>query len=308
MLLRRELLLAIGSLVGLNLLLAFGVIGLLVRMGPAIDRILQENVTSIMAGEAILTEFASDGDQPLAEESRARVRAAFERARDNVTEDAERPVIARLEDALDAEEASGAGARPRAVAAVRELISINRDAMVEVDHEARRLGLAGAWASVFVGFVSFLLSLAILALLRRRFLTPVLELHDVIDRVAGGDRFRRCRSMDAPLELTAVTTGLNALLDAYLAPSQPSEEEDSSLDLEALELLLERQAGPVVLVDARGAIMHANEAALEALADDEGQRIHAALEAPAEHTAEGSTPIRAIASPSGGVYLCLLSA
>ena len=47
--LRREFLVGLGILVVLNVLFAFGAIGLLLRMSPAIERILKENVSS---GEA----------------------------------------------------------------------------------------------------------------------------------------------------------------------------------------------------------------------------------------------------------------
>jgi hypothetical protein len=94
--LRRELLLTIGTLVLLNLSLAFGAIGLFVRMGPAIERILQENVYSIIAVEEILTELADAGSAPLPPGARAQVNQALDNAKRNVTEEAERPVLIAL--------------------------------------------------------------------------------------------------------------------------------------------------------------------------------------------------------------------
>ena len=42
--LRREFLVGLGTLVTLNILFAFGAIGLLLSMSPAIELILQENI------------------------------------------------------------------------------------------------------------------------------------------------------------------------------------------------------------------------------------------------------------------------
>ena len=99
--LRRELLLTVGALVSLNLLLAFGSIGLLVRMGPAIERILQENVYSIVAAEEMLAELADSGGAPLSGDARGRVQQSFKNARKNVTEPSERPVLDSLEGRLE---------------------------------------------------------------------------------------------------------------------------------------------------------------------------------------------------------------
>ena len=307
MLLRRELILAIGSLVTLNLLFAFGVIGLLVRMGPAIERILLENVASVVAGEEILAELAAAGDAPLDEAARVRVRSALDRAKQSISEQAERPVIAAIEQELRAGNTEDPAVRRRIVASVRQLIEINRDAMIAVDEEARRQGLAGAWAAVMVGTLSFVSSLAILAAVRRRFMVPVLEMYDVLERTAGGDRYRRCRALDAPVEIRGVAHAINALLDRVHTPVQPSEKEDTALDLEALALLLDQGPGAMVVVDDAGSIMHANAAALSVLAGELGPDVHAALARPEDFTGEGATPIRAVPGKAGHVYLCRLT-
>jgi methyl-accepting chemotaxis protein len=106
--------------------------------------------------------------------------------------------------------------RRQAVASVRQLIQINRDAMRKVDEEARRLGGAGAWAAVFVGFVSFLLSVFVVVRLQKRFVRPLVDLHQVLEGAREGDRLRRCRLADAPLEVIQVTQAVNRLLDERL--------------------------------------------------------------------------------------------
>lgn len=213
---RRELLLTIGALVLINLVLAFGAIGLFVRMGPAIERILQENVYSIVAAEEMLAELAQAGSEPLSPEARARVQHALGNAKRNVTEEEERPVVAAIERAMPSAMEGEPEGRRLAVGSVRQLIQINRDAMRNVDREARRLGAAGAWAAVFVGFLSFLLSVFVIVRLQKRFVRPLVELHQVLEGAREGDRLRRCRLTDAPTEVIQVTQAVNRLLDERL--------------------------------------------------------------------------------------------
>ncbi len=211
--LRRELLFSIGALVLLNLGLAFGTMGVLLRMGPVIERILQENVFSIVAAEEVLTEFALSGGAGLAPEATARVNDAVNDAKRNVTEDVERPVLEELERVLPSAMAGDIQSRRAAVASLRDLIDVNRNAMREVDREARRLGSAGAWTGVFTGFLSFLLSLVVVVRLQRRVVQPLMDLHQVLE----GDRLRRCRAVDAPREVIQVAQAVNRLLDERLA-------------------------------------------------------------------------------------------
>lgn len=214
--LRRELLLTMGAPVLLNLVLAFVAIGLFVRMGPAIERILQENVYSIVAAEEILAELAEAGTAPLPPDARARVRQALDNARRNITEDEERPVLEALERALPAALEGDTEARRQAVDSVRQLLRTNREAMHTVDREARRLGAAGAWTAVFVGFLSFLLSVSVVVRLQKRFVRPLVDLHQVLEEARQGDRLRRCRLLDAPSEVSQVTRAVNRLLDERL--------------------------------------------------------------------------------------------
>ncbi|HEY6729249.1 MAG TPA: hypothetical protein VI197_34800 [Polyangiaceae bacterium] len=214
--LRRELLLTMGAPILLNLVLAFGAIGLFARMGPAIERILQENVYSIVSAEEILGEFAKAGAAPLPRDARARVQQALDNARRNITEDEERPVLEALARALPAAFEGDTEARRQAVDSVRQLLQTNREAMYAVDREARRMGAAGAWTAVFVGFLSFLLSVSAVVRLQKRFVRPLVELHQVLEEARQGDRLRRCRLTDAPSEVSQVTQAVNRLLDERL--------------------------------------------------------------------------------------------
>lgn len=167
-------------------------------------------------------------------------------------------------------------ARRTVVDRLSRLATINRDAMGVAGHRARRLGAAGAWTAVGVGFTSFLVTLLILVRLRRRFLQPLGDLHDVLEALRRGDRLRRCRKLDGPLELARVTQSVNALLDERLTdPRQTGEQ--AELEGLALVELLDRQPGPAALIDRGGRLVRTSKSMLEALTGPRGQALKAEL-------------------------------
>jgi PAS domain-containing protein len=275
--LRRELLLTISALVVLNLLLSFGSIGLFGRIGPAVERILRENVESVAAAEEILAELALAGDQPVAKDDRRRIRDALARIKENVTEDAERPLPSIVEHDLDGTAAADPAARGRVVGALLQLIDVNRDAMRASDRTARRLGAAGAWAAVFVGFLSFLLSLFVVARFQTRLLEPLLELHQVLDAVRRGYQLRRCRPGNAPLEVRQLAEAVNKLLDERLDKHAKSADSVQHVQSLALKELLERHPAGAALLDGDGRIARANKAMLELLAGRQGKQVRRTL-------------------------------
>jgi len=214
--LRRNLLFSIAALVVLNLLLAFGAIGLFGRMGPAIARILQENVYSLEACETMLAELALSNGGPVSAEATKRFDDALDRVENNITESEEVPVIDRIRRgapaALDGDDA----AVEAMVADLRELIQVNRTAMAAVDRDAQRLGRAGAWAAVFMGILSFVLSLIVLRYIENRVVDPIEQVYAVLDASRRGDVHRRCQSRKAPAEIKAVMQSVNSLLDSKM--------------------------------------------------------------------------------------------
>lgn len=293
--LRKELILSVGAIVLLNLFLAFGAIGLLVRMGPAIERIIEENVYSIVAAEDLLAVFASAGQGPVSEAGRDRARVAIEKARNNVTEKEEEPVLDRIDASLEAAFAAQGEARVRLVEATRDLIVINRDAMREVDTEAQRLGSAGAWAAVFVGFLTLVLSLAVLARMRQRLVLPVLELHEVLaeGRTEGK---RRCRPRQAPVELQRLADDVNRLLDERMEWQARGRRDDrvgtaradeGGLLGAAVLALLQRREEPTLVIDSEGKIARANASALDVLAGTRGEQLRDALRLTAKQPGAG---------------------
>jgi methyl-accepting chemotaxis protein len=216
--LRRELSIVLAVMVALNLALAFGAIGLFSRMGPAIERILIENLYSIDAAEEMLSVLAEHTEHGASDELRQRFDDAVLQAKGNLTEDREADVLARLEAGKDAALSGDEVARLAAIADVRILIDLNRAAMHEVDLEAQRLSTAGAWTAAFIAVLSFVLSLFVARRVATRILGPLEDLQRVLEAARAGERFRRCRASEGPAELRRVAQSVNALLDERMHP------------------------------------------------------------------------------------------
>lgn len=207
----------IGMLAIMNTLLAFGVIGLLVRMGPAIEKILQENVYSIVAAEDILVELSTMNSPELSSEAFARIDSALSRARINITEAEEIPALDAIDRNIQNLRDGDYNTKPDLINNLRTLIEINREAMNKVDQEAKRLSTAGAWAAAFIGFISFLASILIIRRLRTRVIDPIAEIYNVIESNRLGENFRRCTSRQAAPEIQHIQHELNLLLDERIA-------------------------------------------------------------------------------------------
>lgn len=220
--LHRELLATIFALMILNLALAFGSIGLFVRMGPAIERILEKNMATIATVEEILFELATlESSDSLAPETSARVSRALDDIEATVTEVEEKPIVFALRRRLPNVFGDDPKERKAFTEDLRRLLLVNREAMHQADADAQRLGSAGAWSAVLIGFGGFLLSIFLLRRLQRRIVQPVSELHRVLQAVRSGNRQRRCPSVvNAPREIHQVTSVINELLDERLSLQQ----------------------------------------------------------------------------------------
>ncbi|HOX24656.1 MAG TPA: hypothetical protein PLL30_02705 [Candidatus Krumholzibacteria bacterium] len=196
----------------IQLVTAFGAIGLLMRMSPAVQDILAQNVYSTAAAEdamsAMLLATASDErDQTI------RLTDALSRARQNVTEADEIPAIDDLErfsrQAIDGDLAAIVGA----VEAAERLTAINRAAMQRANARALRLGSTGAWAAVTLALVGFAVSILVVRRTIFGVVEPVEELEAVVAAYRGGDHYRRCQGRAASREMRHVLDAVNDLLD-----------------------------------------------------------------------------------------------
>lgn len=200
-------------LIGLNLLLAFGAIGLLTRMTPAIAQIITRNGHSIKACEDLIILFALSGDRALVASHQQQVQAAVAKIRNNITEPEESTLLAAIEQDLAAAVQGDGQARTTAIGNIVQLSRVNQIAMVNADRKAQQLGQAGAWGVMFMAVTAFLAGLAFLRNLNRRIVAPIEEIHAVLRAHRNNEPMRRCTGADLPQEMQAVFTGINELLD-----------------------------------------------------------------------------------------------
>ncbi|MDD2463646.1 MAG: hypothetical protein PHI97_06580 [Desulfobulbus sp.] len=208
----------VGSwvLVGLNLLMAVGTIAVFSRMAPAIEVILDRNERTLQACEDMLAILAVVGDgSRFSKPEEQEFRRAFKRAQDNITEDQEPVALAQIEHHLQPLLAGDTQIRSQSVNAIIHLGKINRDAMTLADQHAQHLGRNGAWGVAFMAISVFLAGVVFIRSLTRRVVTPLEEIHTVINANRNGDTMRRCTGVDLAQDVSAVFTGINEILDQH---------------------------------------------------------------------------------------------
>lgn len=210
--LRRGYLSGIAVLFVIQLVTAFGAIGLLVRVSPAVEEILAENVYSNEAAEEMSSAMALaaagiEGDHV------ARFNAALTRARENITEIEEVAVIDELEMLGHRALAGDREALDAAVRGTSHLIEINRLAMQRANERAQRLGTAGAWAAVALALAGWVVGVAVIRRSIVGIVEPIEELESVLESYRLGDTYRRCQARAASSEIRRILGSVNVLLD-----------------------------------------------------------------------------------------------
>lgn len=248
--LKREVMIGIGAILVLQVLLSMLAIILLIRMGPAVERILQENVYSSKAVEDMVALLATEpkGHVPGA------FQKALERAENNVTEQAEKPLIAAIK-RLQAPAFKGdRAARIALTRALTQLGQVNRNSMAKADKEAKGLGFAGAWAFAFLGALALALGVMVYRRLRIRLDQPIDELYETTQRARDGNLWARCPPNNWPHEIKQMALNINWLLDrlsqeSYIPGSLGREEREAAIR-RSLLWCLEQESDPALILDA----------------------------------------------------------
>ena len=275
---RDEIRLAVGALLGIQVLTMIAAVALLARMTPAIDQILEDNEKSIRAVErmrfALVEPLPEPGEPDL---RRAHFERALTEAENNITEPSEGPVLEHIAELDDAALAGD----PEALNALRTelwtLNAINRESMLDANARAKQLGTAGAWALVFLGLIGVVFSLALLRRARVKLINPVYEIGSVLDACRGGDIHRRFNPAGASKEFREIAEVVNLLVGEHFAARERSWEPAAKLDRVALLRLLDQDGDPTFVCDADGSIAAANEVALEALSSPTGAELREAI-------------------------------
>ncbi len=233
-------------------------------MTPAIERILRENVYSAEAVEVMLVALADAEEDPGARE---RFFGALARAKDNVTEEDERPPLATLERVGSAAISGDGAATAEALTALRQLGNINRAAMQRADQNAQRLGSAGAWAAVFLGLAGLGASALTVRNLHRRLLLPLAEIVEVARAARANDPRRRCVRTYATGELETVMIAFDELLDDRERAAPRGASIGDAREHRALIAMLDRYPDPTIVIDGDGEVVAASKSALKHLAE-----------------------------------------
>ena len=168
---------------------------------------------TVLVGLQILTSVLLEAPADATAEQRARFLAAVEQARSNITIEAEFAIVGEIERLSAAALDGDAEARRAVAAAARRLVAANHRAMRLSDDEAKRLGIAGAWAAALLALLTFGLSIAIVRRLQARLLEPLEELYRVLQANKEGDRFRRCFVPESAKDIRQIFSAVNDLLD-----------------------------------------------------------------------------------------------
>ena len=201
-------------LIGLNLLMALGAIGILMRMAPAIAGIIERNERSLHACEEMLASLAFVGNESAPDdEQRTRFKAALKRAEQNVTEEGESAALKVIAAGSSAAFAGDLATRKQTVTAIVRLADINREAMNQAVKGARQFREGGIWAVVFMAICAYGAGLLFIRSLLRRVVKPMEEIHAVIFAYRQGDTMRRCSGADVSQDVRAVFHGINGILD-----------------------------------------------------------------------------------------------
>ena len=243
------------ALLGLQLVTSMTAILLLGRMGPAIERIIVDNVYSTEAVEDMLVALSRpDGHDAFID--------AYTRARGNVTEPAEEPLLDTIERWDEAALAGDPTARAEVLEALQELAAVNRASIVTADERASRLSLAGAWAMVLMGLVGFLASVGVWRRVDGRLLVPIQQVAHVVRQVRSGQHRRRC-TVELDGSAAMLADDVNWLID-QLDGSAPTPRAELPVRRALLAVLDRSVAVPAIVGTGGGEVLASNTAALEA--------------------------------------------
>lgn len=204
--------LGIGTLIGINLLMAFCCIWIFLRMAPAIDQIILRNVNSLRSGRIMLTALTYAGDAEKNADAVTDFEVALDAASKNITELHEPENLAAIEANYKAAFQGDPIARLNTVTAIDRLCETNINAMIKADFKARRLGVSGAWGVVFMASGVFFIGMLVARFLIRRLIFPLEEIYTTLESRRSGDQFRLCTVADSSDEMFRLLTDINDLL------------------------------------------------------------------------------------------------
>jgi len=198
----------------LNLIMCFCVIWAFVRMSPILQTIVEQNASSIIACEKMLSSLALATDN--SQENSAiidKFEADLQAARSNITESAEAMYIEQIKEKYKQAFNGNYESKLAVVAAINKINDINWAVIAIADDKVKKLGFAGAWGVAFMSSLVFFLSMLFYFRLKYQLIQPVEEIYNVINQVKIGEIKRRCSGYNLPYDIKSIHNGINELLD-----------------------------------------------------------------------------------------------
>ncbi len=302
-----EIRLGIVSILLFQFVTAFGTIGLLGRMAPAIEDIIERNVVSLVAVEEMLAVLARSGGGVAGDGEELRFRQALERAEQNVTEEAEGPKIGEVRKHATAALSGDAAATVAEVQALEDLGRINREAMQRSDSQAKSLGTAGMWATVALAVMCMFAGIIVFRRFVAKIVEPVAEIDGVLSARLVGDSHRRCRPLDAPVELRRIASAVNEILERSDAPVDDRASRIAVCDRAVMLHLVDALMETVVILGHDGETRARNAAAESILEDDAmGAVVRDSLSDVARGQGTGKGISKVTEIPGADAWLCIL--
>ncbi len=201
-------------IVFINLLMAFGAIGIFTRMTPAIADIISNNERSLQSCEQMLTALAQANLQQVKfAELHVSFKQALERALANITEKEETEALAAVKKYSEKYFAGDADSLSETISAILLLSQINRNAMIAADTRAQQMGRGGAWGIVFMAIFSLLAGLIFIVNLQNKLLQPLEEIKTVLQENQQGETLRRCSGISLSSDFKNLFEQINRALD-----------------------------------------------------------------------------------------------
>jgi hypothetical protein len=202
-------------LIGLNLLMALGSIWIFDQMAPNIERIIAQNGRSLQACDTMLSalaHFLATPDQKDA--CKSHFEEGLQIAKSNLTETGEETIIAAIENHYLKAFESNPSSVADTLEAIKNLRTLNWNATLRADQNAKKFGKTGAWAVVFMAVLVFWAGVLFKQFIFRTLVTPMEEIHSVMTERRRGDRYRRCSGRTLPQEIQSLYRQVNDLLDS----------------------------------------------------------------------------------------------
>ncbi|MGI6680448.1 MAG: hypothetical protein ACOX3T_03020 [Bdellovibrionota bacterium] len=204
-------------LVAINLTVSFCTIWLFLRIIPAIDLIVQNNVSSLEATKSMALALSVIKDESASKKNIKNFKIALNKAKENISNKEEEEVLSKIEENYKKAFLSGNAlnntvARKELRLALDDLFKINQKEIVRLKKEASNISMAGAWGLVFMALFILFITMLFLKKLEKKLLLPLEELFEVI-KVRESNKFRRCKGTNLNKDIKLIFDGVNELLD-----------------------------------------------------------------------------------------------